>query len=200
MAQLDSASDSDSEGRRFESFRVGQPRRAPSGGALLCFLQGRLSRPRRLAAVFVLWYDVLVLRRPMDTLYIVIPAYNEEASIARVRPAPSPPGRGFCSLSHRTPVAPSPRSHPSRTRPVPCPPHGSVFISVATPIEKNHFLTKNLRLPLDKRSKAWYTPVVMNKSPVPAPARPAPAPLPRFFPFRDVCFLCFPPAGGAARR
>ena len=32
VAQLDSASDSDSEGRRFESFRVGQAKKPPDGG------------------------------------------------------------------------------------------------------------------------------------------------------------------------
>ena len=34
VAQLDSASDSDSEGRRFESFRVGQKREPPQGVVL----------------------------------------------------------------------------------------------------------------------------------------------------------------------
>ena len=39
VAQLDSASDSDSEGRRFESFRVGQKPSPPYGGGGFCLPQ-----------------------------------------------------------------------------------------------------------------------------------------------------------------
>ena len=44
VAQLDSASDSDSEGQRFESARVGQARKHPPAGVFLLFLYGRIRR------------------------------------------------------------------------------------------------------------------------------------------------------------
>ncbi len=55
VAQLDSASDSDSEGRRFESFRVGQTQRAPllrCPLGLTCSEAEKLLKPRSRRSLF----------------------------------------------------------------------------------------------------------------------------------------------------